>query len=145
MVKHAYLMSAVLLAVGAPVAAQAQSAMPVVQVHGCVASAGAPAQTFTSPFGQQVAQPSLPPMLMIDFANASSNPIATVDFGLVSNGKVVAMVRDVGMFAPNATVMHAYGIQASQVPGSGSAATCIPLSVKYADGTTWMNPNMPGH
>jgi hypothetical protein len=144
MVKNAYLLSAVLLAVGAPVAAQAQSTMQIVQVHGCVASAGAAAQNFTSPFGQMVAQPSLPPMLMIDFANVSSNPIASVDFGLVSNGKVVAMVRDTGMFAPNATIMHAYGIQASQVP-SGSGATCIPLRVQYANGTTWMNPDMPGH
>lgn len=138
------------LAIGAMVAwaaipAGAASMPDVVRVNACVASAGEPTQTFVGPFEQRVVQPGLPPMVMVDFSNVSDSSIASVEFGVVSGGKVVAMVRDVGSFAPNAAIMHAYGIAASAVPPSGVRAQCIPLRIRYADGTEWMNPNMPGH
>jgi hypothetical protein len=41
-------------------------------------------------------------------------------------------------------IMHAYGIADTAVP-AGATPECVPLRVRYADGTTWMNPSMPAH
>lgn len=128
-----------------PVVSRAAPAAEVVHIDACAASAGDPAQTFMGPFHEQVTQPSLPPMAMIDFFNAANNAIISVEFGLVADGKLLAVIRDTGSFAPNARVMHAYGIDAAAVPPGAAQAQCVPLRVRYADGTTWMNPNLPAH
>jgi hypothetical protein len=113
-----------------------------VTVNGCAASPPHNAQTWLNVFGSNVHEPAMPAMLMIDFQNASSKPISSVDFGFVQNGRVVTTVRDVGMFAPNAVIMHAYGLDYTVPNASG---TCVPLRIQYADGSSWMNPTMPAH
>jgi hypothetical protein len=126
-----------------PIAVSAQSAASVIQVNGCAASGATDSRTFTSPFGVSLTQPGLPPMLMIDYVNVSTKPAVSVDFGIVNDGKLVTMVNDIGMYAPQASIMHAYGI--AQVPSKTMGLMCVPLTVKYADGTIWMNPAMPAH
>jgi hypothetical protein len=123
----------------------APSMAEVVHVDACTASAGHPEASYMGPFNKMVLQPALPPMAMIDFFNASSRPISAIEFGLVADGKLLAVVRDLGSFAPNARIMHAYGIAEAAVPPAGAMTECVPLRVRYADGTTWMNPTMPAH
>jgi len=132
------------LASAAPASADTMMAAPVVKVNGCGASATMPAQVFTSVFGGPMTQAATPAMLMIDFTNASKKPISSVEFGYVENGKVRAMVKDVGSFSPESTVMHAFMLSDESLLAHAATMTCVPLRVKYADGTTWMNPEMPG-
>lgn len=126
-------------------AALAEPASTPVRIEGCAASKAKPALTFVSIFGEQISQPALPAMLMVDFTNNSARSVGAIDFGVVSSGKLVAMFRDTGMFAPNARIMHAFGISESAVPADASSTSCVPLRVQYADGTSWMNPSMPAH
>jgi hypothetical protein len=123
----------------------APSMAEVVHVDACAASAGRPEASYMGPFNKMVLQPALPPMAMIDFFNASSRPISAVEFGLIADGKLLAVLRDVGSFAPNARIMHAYGIAEAAVPPANATTECVPLRVRYADGATWMNPSMPAH
>ena len=62
-------------------------------------------------------QPPMTPSaeLGIDYKNLTPKTMKTIDFGLIANGRLVAIVRDV----------------------------CAPLHIVYADGTTWTNPNLP--
>jgi hypothetical protein len=129
----------------APVAHAAASDAGVVRVDGCAASKATSQLTFVDIFGKNVSQMGMPAMLMVDFANESANPITAVDFGLVKDGKLVATVRDTGTFAPKARVMHAFGIEETAIPDQITASSCLPLRVQYADGTSWMNPNIPAH
>jgi hypothetical protein len=124
-------------------AAQTGPASGTLQINGCAASLGAPAQSWTDIFGDNLAQPPMPPNLMVSFENTSTKPIKSVQFGLVRNGNVVAMARDVGMFDSNAVIMHSYALPIGSLHGDTSG-TCIPLRIEYADGTTWTNPNLPG-
>lgn len=125
--------------------AAAPAAGDVVRVDGCVASPARPEASYMGPFTKMILQPGLPAMALVDFVNASGASINTVEFGLVADGKLLAVVRDQGSFAPNVHIMHAYGIADSAVPPAGSTTECVPLRVRYADGTTWMNPTMPAH
>lgn len=140
-----FVAAALVLVPLAPIAGSTAPMADVIRVDGCAASAGDAQQSFMGPFHEMISQPSLPPMAMIDFSNVSNNLITSVEFGLVANGKLLAVVRDGGSFAPNARIMHAYGIAASAVPSAGTMAECVPLLVRYANGTTWMNPSMPAH
>jgi hypothetical protein len=133
------------MAGGAAPMAGAPSMAEVVHVDACGASAGHPEASYMGPFNKMVLQPALPPMAMIDFFNASSRPISAIEFGLVADGKLLAVVRDMGSFTPNARIMHAYGIAEAAVPPANAMTQCVPLRVRYADGTTWMNPSMPAH
>lgn len=130
---------------GAAPMAGAPAMAEVVHVAACGASAGQPEASYMGPFNKMLLQPALPPMAMIDFFNASNRPISAIEFGLVAGGKLLAVVRDVGSFAPNARIMHSYGIAATAVPPPNAMTACVPLRVRYADGTTWMNPSMPAH
>jgi len=125
--------------------ASAQTTQQVIKVNGCAATAATHSQTWLTSLGSNVTQPGVPPVLMIDFANTSQKAISSIEFGLVENGRIVAMVRDVGMFAPNAIVMHAYGISDKSVPANAASTACVPLALHYADGTMWMNSNLPAH
>jgi hypothetical protein len=129
----------------APTLGGAAPMAQIVHVDGCGASAGDPAQSFMGPFHSEITQPGLPAMAMIDFFNATNNEISSIEFGLVADGKLLAVVRDTGSFAPNARIMHAYGIDAAAVPPAGAQTECVPLRVRYANGSTWMNPSMPAH
>jgi hypothetical protein len=134
-----------LLAFAPPASGAAPTASEVIRVNGCVASPARPEASYMGPFNKMVLQPGLPPMAMIDFVNASNAPISSVEFGLIADGKLLAVVRDVGTFTPNASIMHAYGIAETAVPAADATTECVPLRVRYADGTTWLNPTMPAH
>jgi hypothetical protein len=138
------LAGAILAAVIAPQVTSADTPAQTVTVSGCMARAAVAAQNWMSPFGSQVSQPPIPAMLVVDFTNAASTPLSAVEFAVVSNGKAISMVRDSGTFAPNARIMHAFGISNSAVP-MDTMLTCVPVRAKFADGTTWMNPSMPSH
>jgi hypothetical protein len=129
----------------APAAHAAGSDAGIVRVDGCAASKATSEITFVDIFGHRASQAAMPAMLMVDFANESASPITAVDFGLVKDGKLVAMVRDTGVFAPKASVMHAFGISESAVPDRVTSSSCVALRVQYADGKSWMNPNIPAH
>ena len=84
-------------------------------------------------------------MLIVHYTNASPDPISTIDFGLVADGKLTAMVRDVGSFAPQANIMHAFEIADNAVPKPRTPTSCVPLRIHYANGQTWTNPAPPSH
>jgi hypothetical protein len=134
----------VLSMLGAP-AAHAASDTGNIRVDGCAASKASAGRTFVDIFGENVSQAAMPAMLMVDYANESARPVTAVDFGLIKDGKLVAMVRDTGTIAPNARIMHAFGIDERAIPDRITASSCLPLRVQYADGTSWMNPNLPAH
>jgi hypothetical protein len=134
-----------LFALAPPATGAAPAATEVVRVSNCVASPARPEASYMGPFNKMVLQPGLPAMAMIDFANASSAPISSVEFGLVADDRLLAVVRDMGSFAPNVRIMHAYGIADAAVPPAGARPECVPLRVRYADGITWVNPSMPAH
>jgi hypothetical protein len=125
------------------VPAPAQTVPQAVSVSGCAANGAQQQQYYINVFGANVSEPAVPSVLMIDFQNVSPKPISAVEFGLVKDGKLITTVRDVGMFAPNAVIMHAYGT--NYALGDDVNASCVPLRVQYADGTTWMSSNMPAH
>ena len=113
-----------------------QTATQAVQVINCVASKGTPVITFPSLEGEPVSivQPALPAMLMVAYAKRSAMSISVIDFGLVTSGKVVAMVRDVGDFNVGAPIMHAFGINEAAIPSTVTSASCVPLRIRYANG-----------
>jgi hypothetical protein len=122
----------------------AEPTSEVVHVAACAADGARPGVTFPSLNGQMVEQPAVPAMLMIAYANTSMNPISVIDFGLVRDGKLIAMVRDTGRFASQAQVMHAFIISDKTVPDNPASVSCVPLRIQYANGTSWMNQNVPG-
>jgi hypothetical protein len=130
------------LAVAAPASADTM-ASPVVKVNACGGSAASAAQNYMNVFGGSVTQAATPAMLMIDFKNVSQKPISSVEFGYVQNGKVRATVRDAGTFDPDSVVMHAFALGDASLVANASTMSCVPLRVKFADGSTWMNPEMP--
>jgi hypothetical protein len=79
------------------------------------------------------------PIVAIDYTNQTQKPIKQIDFGIVSNGKLAAEVRDVGTFAPGVEIKHEFGL--TSLPSGTSR--CIPLQASFADGTTWRNPQLP--
>lgn len=81
------------------------------------------------------------PILAIDYTNVTSKPIKQIDFGLVSGGKLVTEVRDVGTFAPGSEIKHEFGITEEAL--ASGASQCVPLRSTFADGTTWKNPELP--
>src|SRR5579875_2915623 len=46
------------------------------------------------------------PTLAIDYANVTDRTMKQVEFGLVARGTLIAEVRDVGTFSPNAEIKH---------------------------------------
>jgi len=139
------LAGAILSLVAVPASTSAApTAAQTVNVGGCMARAAVPAQNWMSPFNTPMTEPGTPAMVVVDYTNVATNPLAQVDFAIVANGKTVTMVRDTGSFAPNARIMHGFAIADSAVP-EGGAVTCVPIRAKFSDGTTWMNPTMPSH
>ncbi len=131
------------LTVTAPVQAQSMMGPEVVKVNGCAAQRAASSQTFTDFFGTHITQSSTSPMLMIDFQNNSNKPIESIEFAYLQGNKVNAVVRDVGTFAPGAVIMHAFTFDGISAFNMDSAMSCVPLRVRYADGTMWNNPAAP--
>jgi hypothetical protein len=101
---------------------------------------------WNDPYGFQFSQPALLPTsgsLAIDYTNVTTNVMKTIDFGLVARGKLVAEVRDVGTFSPNAEIKHEFGLDRNVFPLRTALSTCIPLRIVYADGTIWKNTHLP--
>jgi hypothetical protein len=101
---------------------------------------------WTDPYGFQYRQfPTMPTSatLSIDYTNITGKVMTTIDFGLVARGLLVAEVRDVGKFSPNAEIKHQFGLSSNVFPLQTALARCVPLHVIYADGTTWTNPRLP--
>ncbi|MGA7569839.1 MAG: hypothetical protein WBG27_00460 [Candidatus Aquilonibacter sp.] len=131
------------LTVTAPVQAQSMMGPEVVKVNGCAAQRATSGQSYIDFFGTHVTQSSTSPMLMIDFQNNSNKPIESIEFAYLQGTKVNAVVRDVGTFAPGAVIMHAFSFDDKGAFNMDSAMSCIPLRVRYADGTMWNNPAAP--
>jgi hypothetical protein len=98
------------------------------------------------PYGYGFYQPpvtSASPTLNVDFTNITNKVMTTVEWGLVANGRLVAEARDVGTFSPGAEIKHRYGLSPNVFPLQTGLPRCIALLVKFADGTTVRNPNLP--
>jgi len=101
---------------------------------------------WTDPYGFRYRQfPPTPASatLSIDYVNVTTNVMKTIDFGLIARGQLVAEVRDVGTFSPNAEIKHQFGLSPNVFPLRTALAQCVPLHIIYADGTTWTNPRLP--
>ncbi len=83
------------------------------------------------------------PTLSIDYVNVSTQPVTSIEFGLIARGQLVAEVRDVGTFTPGAEIKHQFGLSPNVFPLSTGLARCVALRVKYEDGSIWRNPRLP--
>lgn len=83
--------------------------------------------------------PSNNPVLALDYINQSANAIKSIEFGLEMHGSLVANIWDSGMFSPDVEIRHGFSLPKLWI-GSGHFA-CIPLMVRFSDGTTWNNPD----
>jgi hypothetical protein len=83
------------------------------------------------------------PTLNVDFSNISHKVMSEIEWGLVANGRLVAEARDVGTFSPGVEIKHKYGLSPNVFPLQTGLPRCIALHVKFADGTSMRNPNLP--
>jgi len=74
----------------------------------------------------------------IAFTNQYSFPATEVVFALESQGAVVDRLSDVGSFANGVTINHKFG----ENQASPDMRVAVE-KVTFADGTVWMNPNVP--
>lgn len=81
--------------------------------------------------------------LAIDFRNDGPVAAKEVDFGLVARGSLVAVAKDVGTFSPGVTIRHEFAISREVFPLGTQFPYCAVLRIKFADGTSWRNPNPP--
>ena len=134
------------VAAGAPVSvSKCETAMHPFDVSNGYSEAHAPtgsAQNQSDAYGHPYHAPSQHSsrLLGISFANATQKPITMVDFGFVAGGKLMTEVRDAGTFAPGVAIAHDFRIPKDAYADSGE---CVPLQVRFADGTSWKNPHLP--
>lgn len=83
------------------------------------------------------------PALSISYVNNTDKTMTQIDFGMLGGRGLLAEVRDVGTFSPGVTIDHAFGLDPAIFPVSAAAVRCVPLFIKFADGTTWRNPHLP--
>ena len=83
------------------------------------------------------------PTLNISYVNQTSKTMSQIDFGLLGGRGIVAEVRDVGTFSPGVRIDHAFGLNPALFPLSPATVRCVPLFIKFADGTKWRNPHLP--
>jgi hypothetical protein len=97
------------------------------------------------PYGSLYYQPPVSPSgtLYIDYRNVTQTTMKTIVFGLVARGHLVAEVRDVGTFSPNAEIRHKFGISPNVFPIGTGLPVCALLFIEYENGTTWKNPRLP--
>ena len=81
------------------------------------------------------------PVLGIDFTNTTNKAISLVDFAYIGDGKMVTEVRDVGSFGPGIEIKHEFMIALEKFPTLSQR--CVPLQVRFVDGTMWKNPELP--
>lgn len=101
------------------------------------------------PFGRMYRQRRTParisttdPALLVDYANTTPDPLQVVVIGLVTNGHVIAEVRDVGTFSQGATISRSFGISPAILPLTG-LPQCVPLQATFKNGTVWTHPHLP--
>lgn len=97
-------------------------------------------------YGYSYYQPhlaSVNPTLNIGYTNVTNKVMSQIEFGLIANGNLVAEVRDVGTFSPAALIQHSFGLSPNVFPLQTGLPRCVPLRIKYADGTAWQNPRLP--
>lgn len=83
------------------------------------------------------------PELGIDYTNVTSVVMKQIEFGLIVKGVLVAEVKDVGTFSPNAEIKHKFGLSENVFPLQTSYAKCVPLKITFEDGSHWKNPHLP--
>jgi len=83
------------------------------------------------------------PSLGIDYVNQTRIVIKEIEFGLVDKGSLVAEVRDVGTFSPGVEIRHEFGISPNVFPLGTGLARCVPLRIRFENGSTWENPHLP--
>ncbi len=83
------------------------------------------------------------PTLSIDYSNQTEKVMKDIEFGLVARGNLVAEVRDVGTFSPQAEIKHTFGLNPNVFPLGTGIFKCVPLRITFDDGTKWKNPNLP--
>jgi hypothetical protein len=83
------------------------------------------------------------PTLAIDYVNVSSRTAEVIEFGLIAHRELVAEVRDVGTFSPDVTIKHEFGLSPNVFPLETAMVRCVPLYVRFEDGTRWRNPHLP--
>ena len=97
-------------------------------------------------YGYRYYQPALVaanPTLSIDYTNVSPKTARSIEFGLVARGDLIAEVKDVGTFSPNAEIKHRFGLDRNVFPIGTALPRCVPLRVAFTDGTRWVNPRLP--
>jgi hypothetical protein len=81
--------------------------------------------------------------LAISYKNEASVAATEVDFGLVARGSLIAVAKDAGTFSPDVMIDHEFVVSREIFPIGTAFPYCSVLRVKYADGSTWHNPNPP--
>jgi len=96
-------------------------------------------------YGQRYYQVPLSsnPSLAINYVNQTQIVIKEIEFGLVAKGSLVAEVRDVGTFSPGVEIRHEFGISPNVFPLGTGLARCVPLRIRFENGTMWENPHLP--
>jgi hypothetical protein len=97
-------------------------------------------------YGYRYYQPPLAPQngtLYLDYKNVTKQVMSTIEFGLVANGRLVAEVRDVGTFSPEAEIKHSFGLSPNVFPLQTGLPQCVPMRITFANGAKWKNPHLP--
>jgi hypothetical protein len=79
-----------------------------------------------------------PGLAVIAFTNQYNSPATEVVFVLENQGYVVDRIDDVGSFATGAAIKHTFGEDQS-----GSEMRVAVEKATFADGTVWVNPDVP--
>jgi hypothetical protein len=78
------------------------------------------------------------PTLAVDYSNQTASVIRSIEFGVMTRGRLIAEFQDAGTFSPATEISHDF-----RIPNLGSGGlTCVPLRVTFSDGSTW-NSSQP--
>lgn len=81
--------------------------------------------------------------LAITYTNDAPVAAKEIQFGLVSRGTLIAVTKDVGTFSNGVKIDHEFSLDPEVFPIGTALPYCAVLSITYADGTQWRNPNPP--